>query len=208
MYHDLYPKPDGPKSYGGVALTLATNPAYVFQTLLTSEKLRYFLQIMAPLAFLPLRRVFVLPAIVPGAMFTLLTTGYAPTTDIAFQYSGHYVPYVFAAAGVMLAAYGAERSGKANTSKSIADRATGVLSQGNIAPPLRAMWHDARGENHEIGSELAHELDQPHRVPGLADHFEPGTLEQSCETLAQEDLVVRQHDPRRARAHGNDYGVP
>jgi hypothetical protein len=38
-------------------------------------------------------------------MFTLLTTGYGPTTDIAFQYSGHFTPYVFTASALALASY-------------------------------------------------------------------------------------------------------
>jgi uncharacterized membrane protein len=63
------------------------------------------LQITAPLAFLPLRRGYLLPALVPGAVLTLLTTGYGPTTDIAFQYSGHYTPYVFTASALALASY-------------------------------------------------------------------------------------------------------
>ncbi len=105
MYKDLYPRPDGPHSYAGVILTLASNPMYVFQTLLTTDKLRYFLQIVAPIAFLPLRRSYLLPALVPGAMFTLLTTAYEPTIDIGFQYSGHYTPYVFTASAVMLSVY-------------------------------------------------------------------------------------------------------
>lgn len=105
IYKDLYPQPKGPYSYGGVMQTLVTNPAYVFRTLLTADKLRYFLQIMAPLAFLPLRRAYLLPALVPGTMFTLLTTGYGPTIDIAFQYSGHFTPYLFTAAAVAFASY-------------------------------------------------------------------------------------------------------
>jgi len=105
IYKDLYPQPLGPFSYGGVMQTLITNPAIVFRTLLTADKLKYFLQITAPLAFLPLRRAYLLPALVPGAMLTLLTTGYGPTTDIAFQYSGHFTPYVFAASAVALASY-------------------------------------------------------------------------------------------------------
>lgn len=108
IYKDLYPQPSGPNSYGGVMQTLATNPTFVFRTLLTSDKLRYFLQIMTPLAFLPLRRVYLLPALAPGALFTLLTTGYGPTTDIAFQYSGQFTPYIFMASAVALASINAK----------------------------------------------------------------------------------------------------
>jgi uncharacterized membrane protein len=107
IYKELYP-PSGPNSYGGVMQTLATNPVFVFRTLLTSDKLKYFLQIVTPIAFLPLRRAYLLPALAPGALFTLLTTAYSPTTDIAFQYSGHFTPYVFMASGVALAACFAE----------------------------------------------------------------------------------------------------
>jgi uncharacterized membrane protein len=105
IYKDLYPRPDGPTSFAGVMYTLVTNPVYVFRTLLTSDKLRYFLQIVTPVAFLPLRRVWLWPALAPGALFTLLTTAYPPTTDIGFQYSGHFTPYLFAASAVALAAY-------------------------------------------------------------------------------------------------------
>ncbi|HKQ68174.1 MAG TPA: DUF2079 domain-containing protein, partial [Polyangiaceae bacterium] len=48
IYKDLYPQPDGAHSFGGVMVTMATNPVYVFRTLLTPDKLRYFLQIAAP----------------------------------------------------------------------------------------------------------------------------------------------------------------
>ena len=109
IYKDLYPLPSGPNTYGGVMQTLITNPVQVFRTLLTAEKLKYFLQVIAPLAFLPIRRAYLLPALIPGAMFTLLTTGYGPTTDIAFQYSGHFTPYVFSAAAVALGSYRALR---------------------------------------------------------------------------------------------------
>ena len=109
IYKDLYPKPNGPLSYGGVIQTLLTNPAFVFRTLLTPDKLKYFLQITGPVAFLPLRRAYLLPALVPGSMFTLLTTDYPPTTDIAFQYSGHFTPYLFAASAVALASYRGSR---------------------------------------------------------------------------------------------------
>jgi uncharacterized membrane protein len=104
IYKDLYPNP-GSHSFAGVIQTLMTNPVYVFRTLLTGEKLRYFLQIVTPVAFLPMRRTYLLASLAPGTLFTLLTTAYGPTTDIAFQYSGHFTPYIFAASAVALAAY-------------------------------------------------------------------------------------------------------
>jgi hypothetical protein len=46
-----------------------------------------------------------------------------------------------------------------------------------------------------------HQVEQVGRVPALTHHLETGTL-------AHQYLVVRQHNPRPARAHRNDYGLP
>jgi uncharacterized membrane protein len=127
IYRDLYPQPDGEHSFGGVIQTLSTNPTYVFRTLLTSDKLRYFLQIMTPIAFLPMRRGWLLPALAPGTLFTLVTTAYPPTTDIAFQYSGHFTPYVFMASAVMLASYRSDSWGRPKTTAALAAVVVGTL---------------------------------------------------------------------------------
>jgi uncharacterized membrane protein len=113
MYKELYPGPDGPHTYGGIITTLMTNPFFVFRSLLTQDKLRYFMLILAPIAFLPLRRPYLWPAVIPGSIFTLLTTAYPPTIDTGFQYSGHFTPYVFAASALALAGYGSDPRGKA-----------------------------------------------------------------------------------------------
>jgi uncharacterized membrane protein len=101
IYKQLFPA--GESSFGGVLKTLATNPVFTLRTLLTAEKLRYTLQILAPIAFLPLRRWALAAALVPGAILTLLTTEYGPTLDIGFQYGCDFVPYVFPAAALALA---------------------------------------------------------------------------------------------------------
>ena len=62
-------------------------------------------------------------------------------------------------------------------------------------------------DDHEIRPKLAHELEQLGGVARLTDDLEPGSREQAGETLAHENLVVRQHDPGPARAHSNDYGL-
>ncbi len=101
LYKQLFPA--GDSSFLGVLKTLATNPLYALRTLMTPEKLRYTLQIVAPLAFLPLRRWWLAASMVPGAVLTLLTTAYGPTLDIGYQYGCDYVPYVFPAAALALA---------------------------------------------------------------------------------------------------------
>jgi len=57
---------------------------------------------LAPLVFLPVRRLGFLLLFLPGAFLTLLTTGYAPTISIAFQYTSHWIPFLFGAAALTL----------------------------------------------------------------------------------------------------------
>lgn len=101
MYKQLFPPED--RSYGGVVKTIISNPWFMVRTLLTGDKLRYALQVLAPLAFLPLRKPLLWILLIPGFFFTILTTEYPASTQIAFQYSCHFVPYVFFATAVILA---------------------------------------------------------------------------------------------------------
>ena len=98
-YHQLFPADE--HSFVGIIKTILSNPIYTFTTLLTEEKLRYALQILLPLAFLPLRRSYLALSVVAGSYFTILTD-YAPTHDIGYQYSGYFIPYIFPAAALAL----------------------------------------------------------------------------------------------------------
>lgn len=135
-YKDLFPEND--RSFAGVIKTLLTNPVFALKTLINAEKLRYFLQIAAPLAFLPLRRMHLALSVLPGAYFTLLTTQYGPTLDIAYQYSGYFIAYMFPAAALMLAAYGREVAGvcrrRAAVATLILATATATAQWGAIPP--------------------------------------------------------------------------
>jgi uncharacterized membrane protein len=104
IYKDLIPK--GAQSISGVVATLISNPAYVFKTLATAEKLRFLLQVLVPLALLPLRRGYLLVSLVHGSILTLLTTGYGPTLDTGFQYVANFIPYVFPASVLALEGLG------------------------------------------------------------------------------------------------------
>jgi uncharacterized membrane protein len=110
IYKDLMPA--GAHNFGGIIATLVSNPMFTFVSIATSEKVRYMLQILLPLALLPVRRGYLVTAIVPGSIFTILTTQYAPTIDIGFQYSAHFTPYVFTAAVVAIAAFGMDEAGR------------------------------------------------------------------------------------------------
>jgi uncharacterized membrane protein len=45
-------------------------------------------------------------SLAPGALFTFLTSRYGPTVDIGFQYTAHFMPYIFPAAVLAIATYG------------------------------------------------------------------------------------------------------
>jgi hypothetical protein len=108
MYKGL--SPSGDPGWAGIATTLVGNPLYVLTTLLTARKLEYALHLLAPVAFLPLRRSWLLPLLLPGVLFTILTTWDA-AFSIWYQYTTHWIPYVFGASVLALASI-AERVGE------------------------------------------------------------------------------------------------
>jgi uncharacterized membrane protein len=111
LYKDLYPS--GENTYGGVVKTLLTNPIFVWKTLVTTEKIVLIGLVLVPMVFLPLRRRLLWMALLPAVPFTVLTTGYGPTVQISFQYVLLYVPFMFLAAALALASYGATPVGRA-----------------------------------------------------------------------------------------------
>ena len=100
IYRELFAP--GEKGYGSVVRTILVNPNYFLKTLLTEGKLAYTLHMLAPLAFLPLRHPALALLALPGFVVTLMTTGYAPTLSISFQYTTHWIPFLFAAAAIAL----------------------------------------------------------------------------------------------------------
>lgn len=89
--------PEGDRGFSGVVKTILSNPLYTLSTLMERQKLVYFLQIALPLAFLPLRRPIGLWAVVPGFLFTLLSTEYPPLLMISFQYTSYWIAQMFPA---------------------------------------------------------------------------------------------------------------
>jgi uncharacterized membrane protein len=105
LYRDL--QPEGMPTVLGVLATLFSNPVFAFEKLLVREKLLYALQLLAPLAFVPLRRSsLAVLLILPGFFITLLTTGYAPTIQITFQYTTHWTLFLFPGVALTLVATG------------------------------------------------------------------------------------------------------
>jgi uncharacterized membrane protein len=100
IYKDLLPQ--GSHSFGGVIRTLLANPAYTMSTLAETPKLIYMLQILVPLAFLPLRRPIWLVLAIPGFFFSVLSTRYEPLISIHFQYSAHWIAFFFPGVAIAL----------------------------------------------------------------------------------------------------------
>lgn len=100
IYRELFAP--GEQGYGSVLKTILINPSFFLKTLLTETKLTYALHLFAPLALLPLRRPSLWLLAIPGFVVTLMTTAYAPTVSISFQYTTHWIPFLFGAAIVAL----------------------------------------------------------------------------------------------------------
>ncbi|MEN8159542.1 MAG: DUF2079 domain-containing protein [Myxococcota bacterium] len=103
-YADQYQglAPPGTVGFGAVLETLIVNPGFTLGTLLHAEKLEYALLVLTPVAFLPLRRAGLWLFLLPGFVFTLLSTDHAPTVSIGFQYTAFWTPYLFIATTLAL----------------------------------------------------------------------------------------------------------
>ena len=126
IYSELFA--DGKSSYGSVIVTLISNPIYALTTFIRENKLAYGFHMIAPLAFLPLRRLPFVLLLIPGAFFTLLTTAYWPTVSIAFQYTSHWIPYLFLAVVLSLWLLKFEADGKPKFYAALITMTIAVLS--------------------------------------------------------------------------------
>jgi uncharacterized membrane protein len=93
--------PEGRHGYAGVLETVLSNPVFTTKVLLTKEKVTYLLEIFTPLCFLPLRRPIAFLLVLPGFLFTLLATDYAPLNLPSFQYTSYWTAFMFL--GVVIA---------------------------------------------------------------------------------------------------------
>ena len=108
MYQGLLP--EGKSSFAWVMATVLANPAFTLKSLLEVDKLIYFLQLLVPLALIPLRRPVGWLALLPGAIYCLLSTRYRPLIDIHYQYSVHFLAFIFPALALAIRAVGSRAS--------------------------------------------------------------------------------------------------
>jgi uncharacterized membrane protein len=130
MYRDLIAP--GERGYGSVIKTVLVDPVYFLSTLWREGKLILLLHLFAPLVFLPLRRPALVLLSMPGFFFTLMTTGYTPTLTISFQYTTHWIPFIFAAAAISLGLFAADVPGRLRRHSAIAAWALVLLSHSVI----------------------------------------------------------------------------
>jgi uncharacterized membrane protein len=126
MYSELFA--DGKAGYGSVLQTIISNPTYTLTTLAREPKLVYIFHLLTPLAFLPVRKLALVGLLLPGFFFTLLTTGYWPTTSIAFQYTTHWIPYLFLATTLSLWLMAREPEGKLKRAAAVIALVFAVMS--------------------------------------------------------------------------------
>jgi uncharacterized membrane protein len=114
-YHNVYQdiKAQGYKGYGGVVVTLLTNPVFVLRSALIGDKLLYLLHMLVPLLFLWIRRPHLWVAAVPGVFFTLMVTNRPPMYQSSFQYTFQWFPYIVVASLLALRALRSEPFGAA-----------------------------------------------------------------------------------------------
>jgi uncharacterized membrane protein len=124
IYNDLFA--DGEATYGSVIKTILTNPVYFFVTLLKEGKLAYALHMLVPLAFIPIRRLETAMFILPGFFFTLMTSNYPPVIMTSFQYTTHWIPYLFLAVVIGLHLL-EQRKGPTARAAAVATMALAVL---------------------------------------------------------------------------------
>jgi uncharacterized membrane protein len=130
IYKEL--QAEGESGYGTIVQTILINPSYFLTTLLKEVKANYFFHMFTPLALLPARKPALLLLAIPGFFFTLMTTAYAPTISIAFQYTTHWVPYLFAATVLMLRVIGQGPDGALRRRAVLGAMAVAMLSHSYV----------------------------------------------------------------------------
>ncbi len=92
--------PEGQSGFAAMVLTLFTNPLFAVKTIFTREKCLYLVLLFGPFLGLSLKRCSALLLFMFPALATLLAPHYPPLSQISFQYTYLWIPYIFLAAVV------------------------------------------------------------------------------------------------------------
>ena len=110
VYAELIPP--GESGFGPVIKSLISNPVFTLNKVLIPEKFAYVMKIMTPVLFLPFRNARAWILLFVPAMFTLLSTGYAPVIQTYFQYTSIWTAFLFFATAVTLASWRSKPDGE------------------------------------------------------------------------------------------------
>ncbi len=121
--------PPDEHTFGSILQTISVNPPFTANVVLERDKLVYVLELLAPVLLAPLASPPGWVLLIPGILFTLLSTGYAPLYQISFQYTAYWTPFVFIGAVTLL-----ERSGSPRHAGDV----EGPLRRGTLAAGLAA----------------------------------------------------------------------
>jgi uncharacterized membrane protein len=153
QYARLVPKDDS--GFVGVVKTLLSNPVFTLNVVLERGKLTYLLELLTPVLFLPWTRPIGLLFMVPGLVFTLLSTDYWPLYQPSFQYTTYWTVFVFI--GVVVALEHAGRARHAGDVGALVRRRT--LVAGFVVASLAGTYLDGAilsRENVRSGFNHAH----------------------------------------------------
>ena len=167
--------PAGGRSFEAVLTTIVGNPVFTLGTLLAGRKLVYALQVLVPLAFLPLRRPVGWLFLLPGLFFTLLSDN-APFLQISFQYTAHWTAFLFPALVIALGT-----SGESNDPGSSRRRRAAVF----------ALVLTTLSCSYQYGAIL-----QRHTARSGFDRFRFGTSEEDRARRAELDALIARIPPR------------
>jgi uncharacterized membrane protein len=203
-FEDIYVElfADGKRGYGSVLRTLATNPVYTGTTLFRVEKLNYALHMLAPLAFIPLRRAAFVGLLVPAAFFTLLTTAYPATVSIAFQYTTHWIPYLFLAVVLYFVLLEGAADGVLKSRAALCAIGVGVISHSyNFGAILQ--HQKFVGGFHDVNFTLSEKQDARYRA--LRELV--ATIPEDASVAATEELTPHVSNRLKVYAFRYDFGL-
>jgi uncharacterized membrane protein len=186
--------PPGSKGFSDILETIFLNPAFTIQTVLREDKLIYALQVLSPLALLPLRSKSSLILLAPAVLPTLLTQGGGAQTlaslMISFQYTAHWTSCVFLAAAITLHKIAAPQHASDNRATVRLVAACGALAFSTL------------GTSYQFGAIL-----QQHTAKTAFEPFPFGTSSEDLARRADRSALIAQI-PADARIAASERELP
>ncbi len=166
--------PGGSRGFGGVLTTLASNPTFAFGLTANVPKMTYVLQMLVPVAFLAVRRPIGWLFLLPGIVFTVLSSDFVPHLRLSFQYTAFWTPYVFIASGLALS----DESIRRTTTVDLPRARTALVFAVALGAWATSYQWGGFFQHHTMGS-------------GFWEHFLFEPTEQQVEARADREEILR-----------------